>query len=50
MTQPSLVRQQTIGRHLRLILDDPQRQNALSAQMVGEIDQVLEASRDQGLA
>lgn len=50
MTQPSLVRQQTIGRHLRVILDDPPRQNALSAQMVGEIDQILDASRDQGLA
>jgi len=50
MTQPSLVRQQSLGRHLRIILDDPQRQNALSAQMVGEIDQILDASRDEGLA
>ena len=50
MTQSSLVRQQRIGRHLRVILDDPRRQNALSAQMVGEIDQILDGSRDQGLA
>jgi isohexenylglutaconyl-CoA hydratase len=50
MTQPNLVRQQRIGRHLRIILDDASRQNALSAEMVGEIDAILTASRDEGLA
>ena len=50
MNQTSFVRQQRIGRHLRVILDDSQRQNALSVEMVAELDAVLAASRDEGLA
>ena len=50
MTQPILVRQQRIGRHLRIILDDAPRRNALSGEMVDAIDAILTASRDEGLA
>jgi isohexenylglutaconyl-CoA hydratase len=50
MTQPTLVRQRRIGRHLRVILDDAPRRNALSSEMVDEIDAILTASRDEGLA
>ena len=50
MTQPTLVRQQRIGRHLRIILDDAPRRNALSGEMVEAIDAILTASRDEGLA
>ena len=50
MTQPTLVRQQRIGRHLRIILDDAPRRNALSGEMVDEIDAILTASREEGLA
>jgi isohexenylglutaconyl-CoA hydratase len=47
---PNLVRQQRIGRHLRIILNDAPRRNALSDEMVGEIDTILTGSREQGLA
>jgi isohexenylglutaconyl-CoA hydratase len=40
----ALVRTQEIGRSRILTLADPQRQNALSAEMVAAIDQVLEAA------
>jgi isohexenylglutaconyl-CoA hydratase len=49
MSQTGFVRQQTIGRHLRVTLDDPRCQNALSTEMVGELDGILSASRDAGL-
>ena len=32
------------GRSLRVVLDDPRRQNALSAEMVGEIESALDAA------
>jgi isohexenylglutaconyl-CoA hydratase len=47
---PSLLRRQTIGPHLKIILDDPRRQNALSPDMVEEIDRALVDSHAQGLA
>ena len=50
MTQPTLIRQQRIGRHLRIILDDAPRRNALSGEMVAAIDAILTGSRDEGLA
>ena len=37
-----LVHVHETGRSLRLVLDDPRRQNALSAEMVAEIERVLE--------
>ena len=33
-----------IGRSLKFVLDDPRRQNALSAEMVGEIESALDAA------
>ena len=33
-----------IGRSLKFVLDDPLRQNALSAEMVGEIESALDAA------
>src|SRR5580658_2024696 len=50
MTQPTLIRQERIGRHLRIILDDAPRRNALSGEMIDEIDAILNVSRDEGLA
>lgn len=44
----SLLRLERQGPHLTIILDDPTRQNALSPQMVAELDHALEDSR--GLA
>jgi isohexenylglutaconyl-CoA hydratase len=38
------------GPHLTITLDDPRRQNALSADMVAEIDAALDDSRARGLA
>ena len=40
----ALVRVSTAGRSMRLILDDPRRQNALSAEMVAEIEAALDAA------
>src|SRR3984885_11629784 len=50
MTHPTLIRQERIGRHLRIILDDEPRRNALSGEMVDEIDAILTVSRGEGLA
>lgn len=47
---PSLLRLERTGPHLTIVLDDPPRQNALSPEMVGEIDRALDDSRAQGLA
>ena len=47
---PALLRRQRIGPHLKVTLDDARRQNALSAEMVSEIDRALEESRAQGLS
>ena len=49
MTAP-LLRRIEIGPHLEITLDDPARQNALSPEMVAEIDLALEDSRAAGLA
>ncbi len=38
----SLLRVHVAGRRLRLVLEDPRRQNALSAEMVGAIGQALD--------
>jgi isohexenylglutaconyl-CoA hydratase len=50
MSHPTLIRQERIGRHLRIILDDAPRRNALSGEMIDEIDAILNVSRDEGLA
>ena len=50
MDQAPLVRRQRIGRHLRITLDDARRRNALSVEMVAALDEILVASRDEGLA
>src|SRR5271168_4974206 len=46
----SLLRRDQSGPHLTITLDDPRRQNALSADMVAEIDAALDDSRGRGLA
>ena len=46
----SLLRLDYSGRRLTITLDDPRRQNALSPEMVAEIDRALEDSRARGLA
>ncbi len=46
----SLLRRDQSGPHLTITLDDPRRQNALSADMVAEIDAALDDSRTRGLA
>jgi isohexenylglutaconyl-CoA hydratase len=46
----SLLRVERTGPHLTITLDDPRRQNALSLEMVAEIDRALEDSRARGLA
>jgi isohexenylglutaconyl-CoA hydratase len=47
---PALLRKERIGPHLKVTLDDARRQNALSAEMVSEIDRALEESHSQGLS
>ena len=44
---PVLLRRERIGPHLKVTLDDARRQNALSAEMVAEIDRALEDSVGQ---
>ena len=46
----SLLRFDYSDRRLTITLDDPRRQNALSPEMVAEIDRALEDSRARGLA
>src|SRR5271156_3470018 len=46
----SLLRRDQSGPHLTITLDDPRRQNALSADMVAEIDGALDDARAQRLA
>ena len=46
----ALLRTERIGPHLRVTLDDARRQNALSAEMVAEIDRALAQSRAEGLS
>ena len=45
----SLLHLRQTGRRLTIVLDDPRRQNALSAEMVGEIEGALDAT-PSGLA
>ena len=45
-----LLRKDRIGPHLKVTLDDISRQNALSAEMVAEIDRALDESREQTLS
>jgi isohexenylglutaconyl-CoA hydratase len=47
---PALLHKERIGPHLKVTLDDVRRQNALSAEMVSEIDLALEESRSQLLS
>ncbi|SDR48043.1 isohexenylglutaconyl-CoA hydratase [Rhizobiales bacterium GAS113] len=46
--ETKLVRLERLGPHLRVILDDPTTQNALSEGMVGELDAVLAGSVEDG--
>ena len=41
---PPLLRLDRVGPHVTITLDDPRRQNALSLEMVAEIDHALEDS------
>ena len=50
MTSPPLLRRLETGRRLTIMLDDARRQNALSSEMVGEIERALEEARDRRLA
>jgi isohexenylglutaconyl-CoA hydratase len=47
---PALIHKHRIGPHLKVTLDDISRQNALSAEMVAEIDRALDESREQNLS
>jgi isohexenylglutaconyl-CoA hydratase len=47
---PALTRSERIGPHLKVTLDDARRQNALSTEMVAEIDRALAESREQNLS
>ena len=47
---PALTRSERIGPHLKVTLDDPRRQNALSAEMVAEIDRALAQSAAENLS
>ena len=47
---PALTRSERIGPHLKVTLDDPRRQNALSAEMVAEIDRALARSTAENLS
>ena len=50
MTRPPLLRRLETGRRLTIVLDDARRQNALSAEMVAEIELALDGARDPNLA
>jgi isohexenylglutaconyl-CoA hydratase len=50
MDASSLIRRRESGRHLTITLDDARRQNALSAEMVTELDRALDETRNRGLA
>jgi isohexenylglutaconyl-CoA hydratase len=47
---PALLRVERTGPHLTITLDDPGRQNALSPEMVAEIDRALEEASARRLA
>jgi isohexenylglutaconyl-CoA hydratase len=50
MTSPPLLRRLETARRLTIVLDDARRQNALSSEMVEEIECALDEARDRDIA
>ena len=50
MASPPLLRRLETGRRLTIVLDDARRHNALSTEMVAEMERALDWALDRGLA